>query len=1057
MIATSFDEKRNVIYAVRKAREGTHGMYCALIVKGLKNITPITSKFDFIGRNREIDNPVILENIKNNKIISPSLGDVLEPCLGFCAKITFEKDYSFECAIVYAENQKKLEQEVNYAIYPSFYDFMLKTGKTTESVMGEDMERFARALLPKILYSPYLDKVVKKIEHLKVELDKSILGLELTQRVNEERTALALATEFKILFYKYNGNLTRLKELGELMNQYSKLDIKTVLVIAYDEEDTYFENIKKSLTSLLSCGRFKLVRYFHELWKEIAFFEINDNLTIDINEQFFNPEKSPQRVENQIEIFLPKGKKKAEISASTNDGFQENGDYFLSAQTETDLPYSNVICRERGGTIITENGGGFTYFENSRENKLTEFYQDSVSNSASEQLFAVGTDWFARLNSKCDTTFGRGIIKQEFRSKEVSATIEQYMILSGGAKVIEVRIDRLKKPFNLVLSLDLALGEKGKNYVFSTQSFRDTKVFRNLNSDSKLILRAIGGQVYENGSKLFSRIKNVPFAVLSLVEIQQGIADIPIMKTGTYKFILGSDDYIILLDNAEVEQEKNGSTEFWNNLKKIEIQTPSNELNTLFNHWLPYQVVSSRFFGRCGFYQTGGAIGFRDQLQDCLAVMKMEPNFARDMILTCARHQYLEGDVMHWWHGDRHGVRTRISDDKLFLPYVVCEYIKWTGDSQILNEKLPYMVSKALEDGNNVDDEVKNIPRENDRFEVPELSADSAPLFEHMEKAVSSSLKFGANDLLLIGGGDWNDALNDVGNDESGESVWLSMFACIVLEEMSELYDGNSKMSLLDMRTKLAKAIEKTYSTDRYKRLITKNGEWLGEKGAVMEIDLISQSFSSLCKVCDKTRVNTALDTAWKELVDEEHGIVKLLTPPIENGYGYISSYPKGVRENGGQYTHASVWYALALLNENRYEEAYEILMMLNPMEKCKTPEHEAEYKGEPFVLAGDVYSSQQHYGRVGWSWYTGSAGWYYTAVLKMLGIELRGKALVLSPKIPKVLDGTTVTIKAFGTTANITIRQKGEKALFLGGTKMLNLSSIELGKSEKLNIEIWC
>lgn len=1043
MIETSFDEKRNVIYATRKPRENERGMYCALLVKGLKNITPVTSKFDVVGRNREVDNPIILENLKNNKIITRSLGDVLEPCLAFSAKLVSDGDFSFDCAIVYAESQRELEEQVHYAMSPSFYDFMLKTGKSAENTMGEDMERFARALLPKLIYSPYPQKVAKKLERLKTELDKGILGLELTQRVNEERNALALATEFKILYYKFNGNLSRLKALGELMNSLSALDIKTMLVIAYDEEDTYYENIRKSVTSLLSNGRFKLVRYFHELWREVSFFEIDDNLSIEVNEQYFVAENCPRQIESQAQIM------QSQIT--------ENDDFVLSSSCTPEVPFSNVMCREKGGTIITENGGGFTYFENSRENKLTEFYQDAVSNTASEQLFAVGKDWFARLNANCDTTYSVGKIKQHFSSENLIATVEQYLILNGGAKVVEVTIEKLKQPFNLVLSLDLALGEKGKNYVFSTQKFRDTTVFRNLNTNSKFIVRAIGGQVFENGSKVHSRLKCQPFAVLSLVDVMGAVADIPIMETGTYKFIIGADDYILLLDKQTLEQEKKAELEFWNTLNKVEIKTNCQTLDTMFNRWIPYQIVSSRFFGRCGYYQTGGAIGFRDQLQDSLAVMKMNQSLAREMILTCAKHQYVEGDVMHWWHYERHGVRTRISDDKMFLPYVVCEYIKWTGDNGILNEKLPYLVSKPLEDGGNLDDNGQIIPRENDRYEVPEVTNETYPLIEHMEKAVQSALKFGENNLLLIAGGDWNDALNDVGNDTMGESVWLSMFACIVLEQMSEHYSGNSKISLLDMREKLATAIEETYSGDRYKRLITKEGEWLGEKGAVMEIDLISQSFASLSNVCDKSRVNIALDTAWRELVDEEHGIVKLLTPAFENGYGYISSYPKGVRENGGQYTHASVWYALALLNENRIDEAYEILQMLNPLEKCKSEVLRAEYKGEPFVLAGDIYTNDQHYGRMGWSWYTGSAGWYYTAVLKMLGIELRGKSLILSPKIPKELDGAQITLKAYDTTANITIRHKGEKALFLGGTKMSNLSSVELGKSEILTIEVWC
>jgi len=1064
MIATSFDEKRKIIYVTRKSTEG-RSMLCALVIKGLNNITPVTSRFDFLGRNRDASNPQILESLKNGSEITKSLGDVLEPCLGFCADIEIEKDFSFDCIITYATTKLELERNIENILLTSFYDFMDKTGKNFESKIGESVERFSRYLLPKLIYSPYSQKVLKQIEKLKASIEQNLSGIQLAERITEEKSAFDFSTEYKILYYKFNGDLSRLKQLNSMVEHFIALDIKTMLVVAYDEEDTYFESVRKSLSAILSKITYKLVRYYHNLWRDVSFFEITDNLSIEINEEYYYAEDCPKSIDSHLESELHSEKDLHNVDniipkpLESCDAFDEKDDYVLSENNIPALPFSNVICLDRGGTIITENGGGFTFFENSRENKLSEFYQDAVSNISSERLYAIGEGWYSVLNANTKTTYSNGLFKQEFVSKELSAVIEQYLIMEGGTKVIEIKVDRVNRPFNLIFAVDIALGENGKNNVFSTQNYHDTMVFKNLKNNSKMLLRAINGKTYNNGAQLFSRIKNCPISIRNLVDVRDGIAEIVVRSAGTYRFLLGADDYVVLLQQSEFAQEKKLSADYWNELAKIEIKSPQESLNALFNKWLPYQIVSSRFFGRCGFYQTGGAIGFRDQLQDSLAVMKMKPALAREMILNCAKHQYLEGDVMHWWHGDMHGVRTRISDDKLFLPYVVCEYIKWTGDSGILNERLPYLLSKPLESGTSLfDNNSKSfIPRENDRFEIPEVSSENEKLVEHMEKALKSSLKFGKNDLLLIGGGDWNDALNDVGDDENGESVWLSMFACIVLEQMSELYEANSKLSMLEIREKLSQAIEKTYSTDRYKRLITKSGEWLGEKGSPVEIDIVTQSFSSLCGICDKKRVNIALDTAWRELVDEEHGIVKLLSPPIENGYGYISNYPKGVRENGGQYTHASVWYALALLNENRIDEAYEILMMLNPIEKCKNPELAKEYKGEPFVLAGDIYTSPQNYGRAGWSWYTGSAGWYYSTVLKMLGIELRGKALILNPKIPNELDGTVVKLVAYGTTANITIRKKDRVALFLGGTKMSNLNAFELGKSDTLDIEVWC
>jgi len=1069
MVQTSYDAELNVIYAQRKPRSKEKAMYAALVIKGLTDIVPVTSKFEFLGRNRTVQNPLITQKIANDREVFASYGDVLEPCLGFVGAFDTARREGFSCAIVYAETKAELEKNVAFALNPSFCDFMLKTGADCE--LSESMKRYFRAALPKLLYSPYPPSAVKALQKIKAGLEAACsksendyfddlsasLGAEddayLSERLAEEqKNALALACEFKILFYKYNGDLNRLNELGKVMERFADLNIDALLVVAYDEEDTYFESIKKALTARLSSGKFKLARYFHDIWKSVSFMEITDNLDIEVNEQYYPQKECPEKIQNRAKLIEDEIKDQEDEAARAKDGektgYFEDGKFTLCRVPA--LPFSIVVALERGGYIATENGGGFTYFDNSRENKLSQFYQDPVENPQSEQLFALGGDWFAKLNENARTTYGTGCFLQEFVSENFSAKIEQYLILSGGAKVYEIKIEGVKTPFTLALTIDPALSDGIKTNVFSTQNLYDAVIFRNLSSNSKLILKAVGGKAHDNAAALLSRLKNCPRRILSLVEVKQLVGEIEVNRDGVYRFILGADDYIVALQKAELQEEKEQSTDFFKNMSKFKIDTPFESLNALFNDFLPAQIVCSRFFGRLGFYQTGGAIGFRDQLQDCLAVMKISPRLARAMILKCAAHQYAEGDVMHWWHGEKHGVRTRISDDKLFLPYVACEYVEWTGDASILEESVPFLISEKLNDG-----ELNIAEREEDRFENPPYSEQKFPLIEHMERAVKSALRYGQNGLLLIGSGDWNDAINDAGDDTRGESVWLSMFCCMVLEKMSAHYGGESKKSLLDEREKLAAAIEKCFASDRYKRLLTNNGEWMGEAGAAIEIDLLTQAFSSLCGVCAKDRVNRALDTAWRELVDCQREIVRLLKPPVEKGLGYISSYPKGVRENGGQYTHAAVWFALALLNENRADEAFEILMMLNPAEKFLNDKIYAAYKAEPFVLAADVYSSPEHSGRAGWTWYTGSAGWYYNTVLEMLGIKFSGKTLRLSPKIPQALDGTKVEFTAFGTDVFINIRKTGKPALFLNGTQITNMSSFELGNAKALHIEV--
>jgi cyclic beta-1,2-glucan synthetase len=432
----------------------------------------------------------------------------------------------------------------------------------------------------------------------------------------------------------------------------------------------------------------------------------------------------------------------------------------------------------------------------------------------------------------------------------------------------------------------------------------------------------------------------------------------------------------------------------------IEVHTPELAVDFLINRWLLYQSLSCRIWGRSGFYQSGGAFGFRDQLQDVMAFAYAYPALAREHILLAASRQFTEGDVQHWWHPPSGmGTRTRISDDLLWLPYVVAHYVRTTGDVAILQAEIPFLAGPALKA-----DQLENL------F-TPEVALEQATLFEHCRRAIARSLTPGAHGLPLMGTGDWNDGMNLVGAGGKGESVWLAWFLAEVLQGMTELSGalGQPELSRLYQQERLAllSRIERAaWDGEWYVRAISDEGARLGS-AAQMEarIDSLPQSWAGLSGGADPARAEIALASAWKQLVLEDERLALLFTPPfdkMEPSPGYIRGYPPGVRENGGQYTHAAVWLAMALARRGDGSRAAQLLRLLNPIEHARDPKTVGQYGLEPYVIAADVYRLPGRIGNGGWSWYTGSAAWMYRAwVEEVLGLHLRGDQLQVNPVIP--------------------------------------------------------
>ncbi|MGH7334880.1 MAG: GH36-type glycosyl hydrolase domain-containing protein, partial [Candidatus Rokuibacteriota bacterium] len=443
----------------------------------------------------------------------------------------------------------------------------------------------------------------------------------------------------------------------------------------------------------------------------------------------------------------------------------------------------------------------------------------------------------------------------------------------------------------------------------------------------------------------------------------------------------------------------------------LQVKTPDRSLDLMLNRWLLYQTLACRVWARSAFYQAGGAYGFRDQLQDVMALTAARRDVAREHLLRAAAHQFVEGDVQHWWHppSDR-GVRTRISDDLLWLPYAIAHYVEATGEAAVLDEVVPFLEGAALAAG------------QHEAYFQPRPSAERGTLFEHGARALDRSLAVGAHGLPLIGTGDWNDGLNRVGPEGRGESVWLGWFLHTTLWEFARLAEARGETARADRWRGHVRALktaleEHGWDGDWYRRAYFDDGSPLGSVvNDECRIDSIAQSWGVISGAAEPRRAARAMAAVEEYLVQRAQELVLLFTPPFDRTSldpGYIKGYPTGIRENGGQYTHAAIWAIMALAALGDGDKANELFSILNPINRTSTRAGVHRYKVEPYVAAADVYSEPPHVGRGGWTWYTGSAGWMYRAGVEwLLGFRVRGAILYLDPCIPRAWRRFEITFR---------------------------------------------
>jgi cyclic beta-1,2-glucan synthetase len=729
---------------------------------------------------------------------------------------------------------------------------------------------------------------------------------------------------------------------------------------------------------------------------------------------------------------------------------------YLEAGQWTPAPWSQVIANSSFGFLVSEAGGGYTWAENSGENRLTTWRNDPVSDAPSEALYLRDEEtaevWSptplpARAPAPYLIRHGAGYSIFEHHSHGLKQRLRLFAAPGDPVKVMQLRLENTwdrNRRITATLYTEWVLGtERGTTQQYVVPEFdagskallarnpyneefgqrvaflATDKQPHGLSADRTEFLGRKGRLEHPAALDRVGLSGTVepgldPCAALQVhVELEPG-------ETQDVLFLLGQgtdqENALRLVeqyqDPAQVETAWRDTAELWDQiLGAVTVETPDRAMNLLLNRWLLYQALSCRVWGRSALYQSSGAFGYRDQLQDVMALVHAAPNIARDHIMRAAAHQFEEGDVLHWWHPpSSRGVRTRISDDLLWLPFVTAYYVEVTGDEQVLSEKAPFRQGEPME------------PDEEERYGHYEVTSETSTLYEHCCRALKEGATAGTHGLPLMGSGDWNDGMNRVGIEGQGESVWLGWFLYTTLTRFASMCermgDEEQSTSYQQQAQDLRQALE-THAWDGnwYLRAYYDDGTPLGSsENQECQIDSIAQSWAALSGAADPERARQAMESVYEKLVRERDRLVLLLTPPFNettHDPGYIKGYPPGIRENGGQYTHAALWATWAFADLGQGDRAETLFRLLNPIYHSDTLEKVTRYRVEPYAVAADVYSTPPHVERGGWTWYTGSAAWMYRLGLEaLLGMRRMGKALQISPCIPKNWEGYELTYR---------------------------------------------
>lgn len=871
---------------------------------------------------------------------------------------------------------------------------------------------------------------------------------------------LGISGDLPIIFMhaKDEDSLPNVRTIAKAQEFLSLKGLPADLVIVYEGGDAYLCPLRDKLEELAQTASGRPYNRITVLAREmlsdddLATLMAAACLVLD-GGAALEPQMKAPVVANAYTVFEPgacQGRVHVpkQLKAFDNGwgGYVNQGtEYCIDVTDRPPLPWSNLLVGESLGSLVSAGGGGYTWAGNARMTRLTPFRNDALTDVPGEGVlvrcdrtgdsFSTAPDMYASGRYRITHGFGYTVFE---RYGGVYSSLTMFVDTKLPLKTSLLKLvnnTECEEKFSVYYYAEPVLADKAAGI---RARFEDGRLIASSpfgEAGNAMFIAIPGMDVrYTASAQEFFGVPghNIRPEALKIAELSDNLgcgatllalqAHVK-LKPGEQKtltLLMGYGDQRMIEElcaAGDAERRLEKVRQRWRELVGgIRVTTSAKSFDMLVNGWLIYQTYTSRLMGRTGYYQSSGAYGFRDQLQDVLAVTLTNPAWARAHILKCAARQFIEGDVLHWWHEPAHGVRTHITDDKLFLPYVACEYERLTGDMAVFDEQVPYLVSKPIPEGRS------------DLYDWFEETSERESLFLHCVRAIGS-VRYGERGLPLMGSGDWNDGMDKVGAEGKGESVWLAFFLSEVLRLFADLCERRGEHELAEQytaqRDELRKNIEQHgWDGEWYARAFFDDGTPLGSHTSPeCRIDLVSQAWAV---ISGAERARRAYESASSELVMRDEGIIRLLAPPFdkwEKNPGYIKNYLPGVRENGGQYSHAAAWFVIAAARLRLKDDALRLFQMINPINHTRTPADVERYKGEPYVMASDVYHVEGHKGRAGWTWYTGTAGWMYqAAIVHLLGLHIERGVLSITPCVPDDFGPYTIEYRKDGATYIISV-----------------------------------
>ena len=1072
-ISSEYDSANQSIVMCRRNNNKKSVQYLVnrlLVLDEEHEISFETERSRFIGRNRNTNNPVALTKSK----LSNKVGTAIDPVISLRTNIKVGKGTSK--TVYYISGYSKSREHINDIL--NAYNNEIKINLAFEyatiannintkhlGISGPDMRN----------YNIMLNYLYQTNRHFINKERKEILCKNSMNQTNLWKYGITGDYPIILVEIHESESLSLVKEVLKAYEFYKSRAIFVDIVVINREKDEYKGIIKREIEK----EKYRMFTLNDFMGTPGEIYVLDDNFVNDAESNLLNmvarlrfDTRRNASLEDSIKTLQKENKmisydakvyeKSIKEDVDTDKllffneygGFNSSGNEYVVVNPDTPTPWCNVLANKKFGSIVTNNECGFTYGYNSQMFKITSWTNDIVLNDKSEGIKV--DDKYLNV-TKAVHGFGYSVFTHNTSSYCLETT--HFVSKDDTIKFYKVKFvnkDSSKTKYKLTFFMNPTFGpneEKSSRYLLSDY-------YADMNS---VLIRNVYNPTFSHITAFLT--STLPITNYSIDKILFKSIDVEIEvdenDTLEFSFMLGSEignDNVKMLvdkynDNNIIEKELESVKNDWKDkLNVFKVKTIDPSFNIIMN-WYLYQTMASRINAKAGFYQVGGAFGFRDQLQDATNLCIIDEELTKNQIITNARHQFMEGDVLHWWHEIIHmGLRSRYKDDFLWLVYSVTKYVNISGDYKFLDEEVVFASGDKLSE------------HEEERGINYGYTEEKKSIYEHCLISLEHSMSsIASNGLPLMGGGDWNDGMNKVGIKGKGSSVWLGFFLYMIMKDFIQIgkkYKNLDTKKYDDFLINLKNTLNTVaWDKDYYLRAFFDNGDKLGSfLNDECKIDLISQSFSILSDVIDENKIDSVIKSVEESLVDLDLGIVKLLTPTFEkssNNPGYIMDYPPGIRENGGQYTHSVSWYIMALIKLGKTDLAYKYYQMINPINRTLRKKDVEVYKVEPYVIAADIYSNKSNPSRGGWTWYTGSAGWFYNiGITEILGIKKEGKTLRIRPSVPTSWNSFEVEYKYLKTLYKIKVNFGYNDEIVVDGDK-INKDFVTLKNDKRIHAVI--